>query len=58
MAVTQVDIDQDALDRVMALSKATTKEDAVNLALRYTRTSNSEPHASASTSSARTAGEH
>jgi Arc/MetJ family transcription regulator len=34
MAVTQIDIDQDALDRVMALSKARTKKDAVNLALR------------------------
>jgi Arc/MetJ family transcription regulator len=35
MAVTQIDIDQDALDRVMALSKARTKKDAVNLALRH-----------------------
>ncbi len=35
MAVTQNDIDQDALDRVMALSRARTKKDAVNLALRY-----------------------
>lgn len=35
MAVTQVDIDQDALDRAMALSKAKTKKEAVNLALRY-----------------------
>lgn len=35
MAVTQIDIDQDALDRAMALSKARTKKDAVNLALRY-----------------------
>jgi Arc/MetJ family transcription regulator len=35
MAVTKIDIDQDALDRVMALSRARTKGDAVNLALRY-----------------------
>ncbi len=35
MALTQIDIDQDALDRAMALSKAKTKEEAVNLALRY-----------------------
>jgi Arc/MetJ family transcription regulator len=35
MAVTQIDIDQDVLDRAMALSKAKTKKDAVNLALRY-----------------------
>jgi Arc/MetJ family transcription regulator len=35
MAVTQIDIDQDALDRAMALSKARTKKDVVNLALRY-----------------------
>ena len=35
MSVTQIDIDQDALDRVMALSGARTKKDAVNLALRY-----------------------
>jgi len=35
MAVTQIDIDQDALDRAMALSKAKTKKEAVNLALRY-----------------------
>ena len=35
MAVTQVDIDQDALERAMALSKAKTKKEAVNLALRY-----------------------
>jgi Arc/MetJ family transcription regulator len=33
--VTQIDIDQDALDRAMALSGARTKKDAVNLALRY-----------------------
>jgi Arc/MetJ family transcription regulator len=35
MAVTQIDIDQDALDRAMALSKAKTKKEAVNLALKY-----------------------
>ena len=35
MAVTQIDIDQDALDRAMALSHAKTKKEAVNLALRY-----------------------
>jgi Arc/MetJ family transcription regulator len=35
MAVTQIDIDQDALDRTMALSKAKTKKEAVNLALQY-----------------------
>lgn len=35
MSVTQIDIDQDALDRVMAVSDAKTKKDAVNLALRY-----------------------
>jgi len=35
MAVTQIDIDEDALDRAMALSKAKTKKEAVNLALRY-----------------------
>ena len=35
MAVTQIDIDDDALDRAMALSGARTKKDAVNLALRY-----------------------
>jgi Arc/MetJ family transcription regulator len=35
MAVTQIDIDQDALERAMALSKAKTKKEAVNLALRY-----------------------
>jgi Bacterial antitoxin of type II TA system, VapB len=34
MAVTQIDIDQDALDRAMALSNARTKKDVVNLALR------------------------
>ena len=35
MAVTQVDIDEDALERAMALSKAKTKKEAVNLALQY-----------------------
>ncbi|WP_327162616.1 type II toxin-antitoxin system VapB family antitoxin [Streptomyces zaomyceticus] len=35
MAVTQIDIDDDALQRVMALSKARTKKEAVNLALRF-----------------------
>jgi len=35
MAVTQIDIDDDALARAMALSNARTKKDAVNLALRY-----------------------
>jgi Arc/MetJ family transcription regulator len=35
MAVTQIDIDEDALDQVLALSKVRTKKDAVNLALRY-----------------------
>jgi Arc/MetJ family transcription regulator len=35
MAVTQIDIDEDALDRAMALSNARTKKEAVNLALRY-----------------------
>ena len=35
MGVTQIDIDQDALDRVILLSKVRTKKEAVNLALRY-----------------------
>lgn len=35
MAVTQIDIDQDALERVMALSTVKTKKEAVNLALQY-----------------------
>jgi Arc/MetJ family transcription regulator len=35
LALTQIDIDQDALDRAMALSKAKTKKEAVNRALRY-----------------------
>lgn len=35
MSVTQIDIDDDALDRAMALSRAKTKKEAVNLALRF-----------------------
>jgi Arc/MetJ family transcription regulator len=35
VAVTQIDIDEDALDRAMVLSKAKTKKEAVNLALKY-----------------------
>ena len=35
MAVTQIDIDDDALDRGMTPSKARTKKDAVNLDQRY-----------------------
>ncbi|MEU7031267.1 type II toxin-antitoxin system VapB family antitoxin [Streptomyces sp. NPDC015232] len=35
MAVTQIDIDDDALQRAMTLSKARTKKEAVNLALRF-----------------------
>jgi len=35
MAVTQIDIDEDALDLAMALSNVKTKKEAVNLALRY-----------------------
>ncbi len=35
MAVTQIDIDEDTLGRVMALSNVKTKKEAVNLALRY-----------------------
>ncbi len=35
MAVTQIDIDDDALDRALALSGAKTKKEAVNLALRF-----------------------
>jgi Arc/MetJ family transcription regulator len=35
MAVTQIDIDEDALESVMALSKVKTKKEAVNLALQY-----------------------
>jgi Arc/MetJ family transcription regulator len=35
MSVTQVDIDDDALERAMALSGAKTKKEAVNLALQF-----------------------
>ncbi|MFD4576593.1 type II toxin-antitoxin system VapB family antitoxin [Streptomyces sp. NPDC058417] len=35
MSVTQIDIDDDALERAMALSKARTKKEAVNLALHF-----------------------
>ncbi|MBB1242763.1 type II toxin-antitoxin system VapB family antitoxin [Streptomyces durbertensis] len=35
MSVTQIDLDDDALERAMSLSKAKTKKEAVNLALRY-----------------------
>jgi Arc/MetJ family transcription regulator len=35
MTVTQVDLEDDALERVMAASKAKTKKEAVNLALRF-----------------------
>ena len=35
MSVTQIDIDDDALDRAMALSRAKTKKEAVNLALQF-----------------------
>ena len=35
MSVTQIDIDDDALYHVMALSQARTKKEAVNLALRF-----------------------
>jgi len=35
MSVTQIDIDDDALDRAMALSGVKTKKDAVNLALQF-----------------------
>jgi Arc/MetJ family transcription regulator len=35
LALTHIDIDQDTLDRAMALSKAKTKKEAVNLALQY-----------------------
>lgn len=35
MSVTQVDIDDDALERAMALSGVKTKKEAVNLALRF-----------------------
>lgn len=35
MGITQVDLDEEALQRVIALSRVRTKEEAVNLALRY-----------------------
>ncbi|MFJ7189827.1 type II toxin-antitoxin system VapB family antitoxin [Streptomyces bacillaris] len=35
MSVTQIDIDDEALERAMALSKARTKKETVNLALRF-----------------------
>jgi Arc/MetJ family transcription regulator len=35
MTVTQIDIDEDALERAMALSNVRTKKEAVNLALRF-----------------------
>ncbi|KJS54119.1 type II toxin-antitoxin system VapB family antitoxin [Streptomyces rubellomurinus] len=35
MSVTQIDIDEDALERAMALAGVRTKKEAVNLALRY-----------------------
>ena len=35
MSVTQIDIDDDALERAMALSGVKTKKEAVNLALRF-----------------------
>ena len=35
MSVTQIDIDEDALERAMTLSWAKTKKEAVNLALRF-----------------------
>ncbi|MER6157908.1 type II toxin-antitoxin system VapB family antitoxin [Streptomyces sp. NPDC001868] len=35
MSVTQIDIDDDALERVMALAKVRTKKEAVNLALHF-----------------------
>ena len=35
MSVTQIDIDDDALERAMTLSRAKTKKEAVNLALRF-----------------------
>ncbi|MGW2249643.1 type II toxin-antitoxin system VapB family antitoxin [Kitasatospora sp. NPDC001660] len=35
MSVTQIDIDEDALERAMALAGVRTKKDAVNLALRF-----------------------
>ncbi|MEU2034882.1 type II toxin-antitoxin system VapB family antitoxin [Nocardia amamiensis] len=35
MTVTQIDLDDDVLQRAMTLSKAKTKKEAVNLALRF-----------------------
>ncbi len=35
MGVTQIDIDDDALERAMSLSGAKTKKEAVNLALQF-----------------------
>ncbi|CCK65791.1 type II toxin-antitoxin system VapB family antitoxin [Mycobacterium canetti] len=35
MAVTQIDLDDDALQRAMTLSKARTKKEAVNVALKF-----------------------
>ncbi|MFE1820460.1 type II toxin-antitoxin system VapB family antitoxin [Streptomyces anulatus] len=35
MSVSQIDIDDEALERAMALSKARTKKETVNLALRF-----------------------
>lgn len=35
MSVTRIDIDDDALERVMVLSRAKTKKEAVNLALQF-----------------------
>jgi Arc/MetJ family transcription regulator len=35
MSVTQIDVDDDALDRAMTLSGVKTKKEAVNLALRF-----------------------
>ncbi|WNF28988.1 type II toxin-antitoxin system VapB family antitoxin [Streptomyces sp. C11-1] len=35
MSVTQIDIDDEALERAMTLSKARTKKETVNIALRF-----------------------
>lgn len=35
MSVTQIDIDDDALERAMALAHVRTKKEAVNLALHF-----------------------
>ncbi|MFJ2073678.1 type II toxin-antitoxin system VapB family antitoxin [Streptomyces anulatus] len=35
MSVTQIDIDDEALERAMALSKARTKKETGNIALRF-----------------------